>query len=111
MFRYSWRLLPDSLVPLLLARRAIKGRAAVLDDALDRAAATRRPAWLALAIIDAEVMLEHAEVAVGQPVIAQRRTAVLDRRVEHRLDALDQEFCALVRLAFSVGECRRHSLR
>ena len=49
--------------------------------------AARRAAGLAFAIVDAEIMLEHAEVAVGEPVVAQRRAAGLDRFVEHRLDA------------------------
>ena len=54
-----------SLEDSLLACRTIKRRAAVLHDALDGAVAARRPARLAFAIVDAEVMLEHAELAVG----------------------------------------------
>ena len=61
----------------------------------------RRRARLALAVVDAEMMLEHAEFAVGEPVIAQRRAAGLDRIVEHRLDAVDQPLGALVRRAAS----------
>ena len=73
--------------------------------------AARRPAWLAFVIVDAEMMLVHAEIAVGEPVIAQRRAAILDRGVEHRLDARDQAFGTLVRCAFSVGERRSDAFR
>ncbi len=59
------------LVKLLLTRRTIERRAAALHDALDGAAATGCPARLALAIVDAEIMLKHAEIAVGEPMIAQ----------------------------------------
>ena len=53
-----------------------------------RAAARR--ARLALAVIDAEVVLEIAELAVGAAVVAQRRAAGLDGVLEHRLDRVDQ---------------------
>jgi hypothetical protein len=56
----------------LLAARTIKRRAAVLHDALDGAAASRRAAFFAFAVVDAEIVLEHAEPAVGELVIAQR---------------------------------------
>src|ERR1700741_372049 len=55
----------------LLARRAVEGRAAILHDALDDARAVRRDAALALAIIDAEMVLEIAEIAVRPLVVAQ----------------------------------------
>jgi hypothetical protein len=42
-------------------------------------------------------MLEHPELAVGEPVIAQRGAAIPDRLIEHRLDTLDQALGALVR--------------
>src|SRR5271163_1390784 len=90
----------------LLARRTIKRRAAVLHNAFDGAVAAKRAARRALAIVDLEVVLEHAEVAVGLPVIAQRRTAVLDRGIEYRLDGLDQPLGVLVRRALSVGDGR-----
>src|SRR6516165_1903427 len=103
--------LMDSSQKLLLAHRTIEGRAAVLDDALDRTAAARGPAWLAGAIVNAEVMLKHAELAVREPVIAQRRAAVLDRLCEHRLDAVDQPRGAFVWCAVALRKCRRPPLR
>jgi hypothetical protein len=48
---------------------AEEGRAAGLDDALDRRAALR--ARLAFPVINPEVMLEIAEFAIGMSVIAQ----------------------------------------
>src|SRR5580700_8113696 len=96
---------------LLLAARAIKRRAAVLHDALDCAAAAGRAAFFAFAVVDPEIMLEHAESAVGQLVIAQRRAAGFDGVVEHALDALDQTRGALVRRAGFRGNGRRQALR
>src|SRR5579871_1717123 len=90
-----------------LAHRTIKRRAAVLHDALDDAAAAGSRAFSAGAVIDAEVMLEHPERAVGELVIAQRRAAGADCLLEHCLDARDQPRCALGRRAVSVGEGRR----
>ena len=66
--------------------------------------------FLAFAIVDPEVMLEHAEIAVGEPVIAQRRAAGLDGVVEHRLDAFDQPSGAFVRRAVPAGDRRGHAL-
>ena len=51
---------------------------------------SRRRARLALAIVDAEIVLEIAELAIGPAVIAQRRAAGRDGVVEHRLDRVDQ---------------------
>src|SRR5690242_11056391 len=62
---------------LFLATRAIEGRAANLHDSLDPAFAVG--ARLALAIIHPEIVLEVAKGTVGAPVVAQRRTASLDR--------------------------------
>src|SRR5438034_5550615 len=69
-----------------LTYRTIEGRAAVLDDTLDRAAAALGPARLTGAIVDAEMMLKHAELPISQPVVTQRRAAVFDRLGQHRLD-------------------------
>src|SRR5262249_5134717 len=96
---------------LFLAYRTIERRAPVLHDALDRAPAARRRALLAFPIVDAEVVLEHAEFAVGKPVIAERGAAVLDRCVEHCLDAVDEAFGALVRGAGLPGDRRGNALR
>src|SRR6202043_1543022 len=55
----------------LLAGRTIECRAPGLHDAPDGARTSRRDAGLALAVVDAEVMLEVAELAVGLAVVAQ----------------------------------------
>jgi hypothetical protein len=60
------------LAKLLLTYRTIKGRAPVLHDAPDGAPAARGSAGLAFPIVDAKVMLEHSEIAVGQSMIPQR---------------------------------------
>src|SRR4051812_42409208 len=74
----------------LLADRTEKRRARALYDALDRPLAFRRGALLTGAIVDAEGMLEIAEIAIGLPMIAQRRATCLDRVVQHRLDGIRQ---------------------
>ena len=84
---------------LFLAHRAKERRAAGLHDAPDRAAAAGRRAWLALAVIDAEIVLEIAELAVGAAMVAQRRAAGRDRVLEHRLDRSTSRSRALVRRA------------
>src|SRR6476661_2493641 len=56
----------------LLAYRAVEGRAPILHDAFDDAGAARRHAALALAVIDAEMVLEITQIAVRPFVIAQR---------------------------------------
>src|SRR5207244_3403336 len=89
---------------LLLAHRAEERRAPGLHDALDRALAARRRAWLALAVVDAEVVLEQAELAGCLPVVAQRGAAGPDRIVEHRLDGIHKALGALVRGARFHGE-------
>ena len=93
-------------VILFLTARAIKRRAAVLHQTFDRTGATRRAAFLPLAVVDAKIVLEHAELAIGELVIAQARTAVFDRLVEHRFDAFDQPFRTLVRRAAAIGNGR-----
>ena len=69
--RSQWRagMTPEAS---LLAYRTKERRAAVLHDALDDAFAAARRARLALAVINAKVMLEIAERSVGAAMIAQR---------------------------------------
>src|SRR4051812_34941226 len=74
---------------LFLTARAIEGRAPVLHDALHRALAAVA-AGFALAVVDAEIVLEHAKLAIGALVVAQGRAARFDRILQHRLDRLDQ---------------------
>src|SRR5690242_19120067 len=74
----------------LLAHRAEEGRSPALDDTLDGPGASRRDAALAGAVVDPEMMLEIAELAVRAAVIAQRRAAGLDGVAQHRLDGIDQ---------------------
>src|SRR5580704_3634802 len=61
-------------------------RAARLNDAAHALGARATRAGLALAAIDRPAMLEIAELAVGLDIIAQRRTAGLDRLGKHALD-------------------------
>src|ERR1700738_2056623 len=63
---------------LFLAFRAPKGRAAVLRKAPHDAVTAGSLAFLALAVVDLERMLEIAELAVGLAMLAQRRSARLD---------------------------------
>ena len=81
---------------LFLADRAEEGGASVLHDAAHGAVAARRRAGLTLAVVDPEMMLEIAEIAVGAAVIAQRRTAGLDGVVEHGLDGIDESVGARI---------------
>src|SRR3954463_15406857 len=74
----------------LLADRTEERRARALHDALDRAFAFRGRALLTGAVVDAEEMLEIAEIAVGLPMVAQRRAAGIDRVVQHGLDGIRQ---------------------
>ena len=74
----------------LLALRAPERRTAVLGETPDDAAAACGPACLAFAVIDLERMLEIAEFAGGQAMIADRGAAGLDRLVQHRMDRIDQ---------------------
>src|SRR5438552_1970364 len=77
-------------IDLLLALWAPEGRAAILVEAADGTAAARGLAFLALAVVDLEGMLEIAELARGLAMVAQRRAAGLDRLVQHRVDLLHQ---------------------
>src|SRR5689334_6498882 len=74
----------------LLALRAPERRTAVLVEAADGAAAARRPAFFALAVVDLERVLEVAKLARGLAMVAQRRAAGLDRLVQHRVDLFHQ---------------------
>src|SRR5215510_4132660 len=78
----------DPNLALALAHRTEERRATSLHHALDGAAAARRRAMLAFAVVDAEIVLEHAKLAVGLLMIPQRGAAGLDR--------LDQPLGALV---------------
>src|ERR1043165_3438277 len=98
----------DESTRSLLALRAPEGRAAVLGEALDHAPAT---AFLAFAVVDQEVVLEIAELAIGLAVIAQRRTAGLDPLVQPRMDGLDQTPGVIGRSALAVGQSRGLPLR
>src|SRR5439155_22674492 len=91
---------------LFLAHRTKKRRTPGLHDAPHGALAARRYARLALAVVDAEVVLEQPKLAVGAGVVAQRGAAGLDRVIEHRLDARDQPLGALVRCAGARGDGR-----
>src|SRR5262249_41038126 len=93
---------------LLLAHRAEEGRAAVLGEAPDATGAAAGRTSLALAVVDPEIVLEHAELAVGALVVAQRRAASRDRVVERRFDGVDQRRGALVRR--TVAQRQRRSL-
>src|ERR1700674_1006338 len=73
---------------LLLAQRAEERRSAGLHNPLDGAAAAAPRARLAGAVVDAEIVLEVAERAVGASMIAQRRAPGLDGGPQHGLDGL-----------------------
>src|SRR5438874_12210636 len=85
-FHYSERPLRSTSV---LAPGAIEGRAAALDDALDRSAACAR---LSLTIVHGEALGEIAELAVGAREILEARPAGLDRLAKHVLDGADEAF-------------------
>src|SRR5437588_8290398 len=74
------------VVFLFLAFRAPERRAAVLHEAPHHAAAAGGPAGLALAVVDFERVLEIAEFARGQAMVADRGAASLDRLVQHGVD-------------------------
>src|SRR5262245_5910673 len=97
-------ILKSQLKRSLLATRAIEGRPSDLHNAFDPASTAR--AWLSLAVIDPEIVLEVSERAIGTPVITQRGSTGLDRIQKHRLDGFHQSFGALIRFAVTVGDCR-----
>src|SRR3954451_14747993 len=80
---------------LLLAHRAKERRSAGLHHAFDGAAAIRRRARLGLAIVNPEIVLEIAQLAIGAAVIATRRAAGRDGVLEHGLDGIDERLRAL----------------
>src|SRR5262245_24028943 len=88
-------LLCDATRPSALTVWAVEGRPAALHDALDLALATAAEARFALAVIDREVMLEIAELAVGPRIIAQGRAASLDALGQHALVRRCKRFRAL----------------
>ncbi len=63
-----------------------------LHDPLHRTAASRRDARLVLPVVDAEPVLEIAELAGGLGVVAQCRATGLDRFRDDRVDDLRQPF-------------------
>src|SRR5258708_1176176 len=75
---------------LFLAHRTEIRRTPALHDPLHRAVAARRNARFALAVVNAKMVLEISELAIGLAVIAQRRAAGLDGVIEHCLDGVDQ---------------------
>src|SRR4051812_12525294 len=95
-----WYVMDGCLVRwLFLAHRTEEGRPPGLHHATDGAAAALCRARPSLAIIDAEIMLEVAKLAVGAAVIAQRGPAGLEGIVQHVLDGRDQRVRAGRRLA------------
>src|SRR5947209_8443971 len=95
---------------LLLTHRAEERAPRPLHDALDRAFASLRRALLAFAIVDAEIVLKVAELAVGAAMIAQRRAAGADRIVEHRANCFRERVRTPVRLAVLIRDGRCNAL-
>src|SRR5919108_6543622 len=95
---------------LALTDRAEERRSAGLHHPPDRAIAARRRAGFPGAIIDAEIVLEVTELAIGAAVVAQRRAAGRDRLREHGLDGIDQSMRALVRHTGLARDRRRAPL-
>src|SRR4029450_13182990 len=91
---------------LALADRAEERRSAALHHPPDRAITARRRARFPGAIIDAEIVLEVPELAIGAAVIPQRGAAGRDRLREHGLDGIHQTLRALVRRP-GLGRDRR----
>src|SRR5690242_10672508 len=80
-----------------------------MDLAADRAAPTQ--ASLAFAVIDREIVLEIAELAIGPDVIAQRRTTGGDCRLEHRTDRIGKPVGAIERSSRSARDRARRPVR
>src|SRR4029450_9582798 len=91
---------------LALADWAEERRSAALHHPPDRAVAARRRAGFPGAIIEAKIVLEVAELAIGAAVITQRRAAGRDRLCENGLDGIHQPLRALVRRP-GLGRDRR----
>src|SRR5580704_10224858 len=96
---------------LALADWAIEGGAAGLRLAADQAWAVASGTGLALAVVDGEIVLEIAELAIGADVIPQRRAAGSDCRLEDRPDRLGKPVGTGERFSFSVGERARRPVR
>src|SRR5580700_5251053 len=92
---------------LLLTDRTPESRTSALNDATHPPSASGGGTGLALAVIDAKIVLEQPQLTVGAAVIAQRRAAGFDRLVEHVLDRLHETLGALGRRARSrrQGRC------
>src|SRR6266852_1964645 len=95
----------------LLTLRAPEGRASILGEAPDNAAAAGSLAFLTFAVVDLKRVLEIAEFARGLAMIAQRRAAGLDGLIEHRMDRRDQAPGVIGRFTFFGGQCCRQSSR
>src|SRR5450631_2771670 len=95
----------------LLALRTPEGRASVLGEPLDDAAAAVCLAFLAFAVINLDRVLEIAEFAGGLAMVAQRRAAGLDRLIQHRVNGIDQAFGVIGRFSFFCRQGRGQSSR
>ena len=62
-----------------------------MHDPSHETLAARRRARRTFAIIDPKIVLEIAELAIGLAMVAQRRAAGLDRRVQHHFLVYDRE--------------------
>src|SRR5690606_26178053 len=93
--------------PLFLTNRTEEGRAPVLHDAANGAAAAASRAALPFPVVDPDIVLKHAEIAVGLLVVPQRRAAGRDGIVERRLDRIDERRRARVRRAVAQRQGRR----
>src|SRR3974377_1088854 len=76
----------------LLTAWAKERRATALHDTLDLALAM--PAWFTLTVINLKIVLEVAERAVGEAVVAQGRAAGGDGVLKHRLNAIGEHHAA-----------------
>lgn len=75
---------------LALPFRAEESRASGLHDAAHTTAAVAAGAWLTLAVVDRELVLEIAELAIGLNIVTQGRPTGDDRLAENRADAGDE---------------------
>src|SRR5262249_20470031 len=95
---------------LFLAHRTEKRRTPGLHDALHLAGAPGRHTALALAVIDAKMMLEVTKFAIGTAGVAQRRSPRLDCVAQHGPDRPHQPVGAFMRSARSRRDCRCFAL-
>src|SRR4051794_20485826 len=100
----------DDLRSSLLTHRTEKRAPRPLHDAPDRALAARRYAFLTGAVVDPEIVLEIAELAVGAAMIAQRRAAGADRIVEDRTNRFSKGVRAPIWLSMSIRDGRCNAL-